>query len=225
MSPPAVDYFFLHHPLRRIASRVSHHVRREIFARFLDIIQPDAETRILDVGVTPDQDLPESNFFEALYPYKHRIVATGIEDASFLEEQYPGLSFIQTDGKTLPFADEEFDCVFCSAVLEHVGSTRQQQEFVAELVRVARSFFVTTPNRQYPIEFHTFLPVIHWLPKPVHQAVLRKLGMQFWASTQNLNLLTPGSLLRLFPRQTPVNLIRVYLAGFPSNLIAFGTRK
>ena len=188
----------------------------------MEIMKPDFDSMILDVGVTPDQKLPESNFFEALYPYKNRIVATSIEDASFLEKKYPGITFIQTTDSRLPFSDQQFDCVFCSAVLEHVGSRKQQQLFVGELVRVARSFFLSTPNRQYPIEFHTFLPIIHWLPQKYHQAILKKLGMHFWSHTRNLNLLTPRSLAGLFPSETQVTLFRIFLAGFPSNLIAFG---
>ena len=222
MSKPAIDYFSLHHPLRMLASRVSYHTRRKIFLRFLEIMKPGCDSLILDVGVTPDRKLPESNFFEALYPYKNRIVATSIEDAAFLENEYPGLTFIQATGYSLPFADDQFDCVFCSAVLEHVGDQRQQKLFVGELIRVARSFFLVTPNRQYPMEFHTFLPFIHWLPRKYHQAILEKLGMPFWSSTKNLNLLTPRSLTALFPAGIKVNLLRIFLAGFPSNLIAFG---
>ena len=36
-------------------------------------------------------------------------------------------------------------------------------------------FFITTPNRFYPIEFHTKLPLIHWLPKRIHRFILSKL--------------------------------------------------
>ena len=188
----------------------------------MDTMQPDEKTTILDVGVTPDRTLPESNFFEKLYPYKQQLTATSIEDASFLEQEYPGLTFVHTPDGKLPFEDQAFDIVFCSAVLEHVGNRQEQARFVRELLRVAKRFFLTTPNRGFPVEFHTFLPFIHWLPQPAHQAILRLLGLTFWAETKNLNLLTPTDLRELFPQNTDLRLQKHYLLGLPSNLIAWG---
>lgn len=190
--------------------------------RFIRVMAPTERTTVLDLGVSPDRALPESNFFEAAYPFKHRIVAASIEDAAFLEETYPGLRFERIARGPLPFADEQFDVVFCSAVLEHVGDRAAQRAFVAECVRVARRFFLTTPNRGFPVEFHTFLPFLHWLPQSVHQALLRSLGMGFWASTENLNLLTAGSLRALFPPCRELTVRRNRLFGLTSNLIAYG---
>lgn len=146
-----IDYFSINHPLRMTASRISFYVRLKIFSSFMNVMKPDIHTSILDIGVTPDQRLPESNFFESLYPYKDRIVATSIENASFLEEEYPGVTFIQTEKDRLPFKDQSFDIVFCSAVLEHVGDRGRQSRFVRELLRVSRKFFIITPNRQFPV--------------------------------------------------------------------------
>lgn len=221
----AVDYFSSGHPLRRAATEVAFRARKAMFDYFMRVIPVTPQATVLDVGVTPDRRLKDSNFFEQFYPYKNRITATSIEDAAFLEEQYPGLRFIQTTGVELPFADNSFDVVFCSAVLEHVGDRANQQKFVAELLRVSRHFFITTPNRQFPVEMHTFLPFLHWLPQPTHQAILRKLGMKFWAQTENLNLLAPSVLLKMFPAEAQVTLHRHRLLGLPSNLVAYGQSK
>ncbi len=222
MSRKAIDYFFLSHPLRGTASKIAFHVRKKIFKVFMDIMKPGEQTTILDVGVTPDRLLPESNFFEKLYPHKHQLTTTSIEDASFLEQEYPGLTFIHTPEGKMPFGNQHFDIVFCSAVLEHVGSREEQSRFVRELLRVGKRFFLTTPNRGFPIEFHTFLPFIHWLPQPLHQAMLRLLGMNFWAETKNLNLLTPASLRTLFPAHINLQIRKHYLLGLPSNLMVWG---
>ena len=40
----------------------------------------------------------------------------------------------------------------------------------------SRAALFTTPNRWFPVELHTFLPVVHWLPKPAFRRVLRTLG-------------------------------------------------
>jgi len=215
-----IDYFSLRHPLRRAASLVSYSARKKMFAHFVRAIDPSPKDRVVDVGVTPDRSLPESNFFEHLYPYKAQLTATSIEDATFLESTFPGLTFVQTVGTTLPFADNEFDIVVCFAVLEHVGNRDAQRAFVRELLRIGRKLYLTTPNRGFPVELHTFLPFLHWLPQALHQRVLRRLGFAFWAETANLNLLSRKELERFFPAEANVSITGHKLLGLTSNLIA-----
>lgn len=223
---PTIEYSVSsRHPLRRLASSFSYKVRKNIFNVFMEVMPITSQTKVLDVGVTPDQSLPEFNFFEQWYPYKNQITATSFEDASNLEEQYSGLRFIQTSQTGLPFEDNAFDIVFCSAVVEHVGDSHQQRLFIAELLRVAPHFFITTPNRSFPMEFHTFLPFFHWLPQPVYQAILRRIGLTFWAKTENLNLLTIRSFLKLFPAEVQLSVYRQRLFGMTSNLVIYGKKE
>jgi hypothetical protein len=191
-----------------------------MFAIVRDELRLDERTTIVDVGVTPDQTLPESNFFEALYEHKQNITATSIEDAQFLETVYPGVRFVRTDGTRLPFADDAFDVSLSFAVLEHVGTRERQQAFIRELTRVAPVAFLTTPDRSFPVEVHTFLPFIHWLPQRAHQRILTWLGLTFWAKTDNLNLLTASDIRRLTKELgLDVTIRRLRTAGFPSNLL------
>lgn len=222
MNVNTIDYFSLDHPLRHLASTISFYVRRKTFALFMKTMRPTPRSLVLDVGVTPDQTLPDSNSFELLYPYRDHLVVTSIEDASHLEQKYPGIRFVRTEKRGLPFLDKSFDIVFCSAVLEHVGGYDQQKLFVGELFRVSERFFIITPNRQFPMEFHTLIPFLHWLPLSLHRAVLRSLGMEFWSRTTNLNLLTPCSLRRIIDSALCARIKNQFLLGFPSNLIAYG---
>ncbi len=218
----SIDYFFSTHPLRRYASNISYHARRNMFDTFMRCMQPTEQSRILDIGVTPDQCLPESNFFEQCYPYPDQIVASSIENAANIEQSYPGVQFVQTGKQGLPFKDKAFDIVFCAAVLEHVGTREEQRAFITEIIRVSRGFFLTTPNRYYPIEFHTFLPLLHWLPQPWHQLLLRYAGLDFWAKTENLNLLSKKDIHSLFPASIPYTIATHKLWGLPSNLLVYG---
>ncbi len=193
-----------------------------MFARFMTLLQPQPDWLVLDVGVTPDQALPESNFFEQWYPYQHRIVATSIEDVQNIKAAWPPLRLVKTEKYRLPFADKAFDVVFCAAVMEHVGHRYQQHQFLLELLRVARRFFIITPNRWFPIEMHTFLPLLHWLPQPWHQSVLTSLKLDFWARTENLNLLDTPGLRSLFPDTVTPGIEKVRLLGMCSNLIFYG---
>ena len=113
--------------------------RRDSIRKFVSTMDPRPDATVLDVGVTPDQTAEDSNYFEQWYPHTEMITATSIEDASCLETQYPGLTFIRTAGTDLPFEDAEFDIAFSSGVIEHAGTRRQQQMFLAELLRWCRT--------------------------------------------------------------------------------------
>ena len=178
--------------------RVATHQRRKMFDSFLKATRISRNDTILDLGVTSDQSYDHSNYLEAWYPYKDQIVATGTDDARFLQQVYPGLRFVQADARKLPFEDRAFDFVHSSAVFEHVGGRQQQVQFLSELWRVARKgIFVTTPNRWFPIEFHTVLPLIHWLPASFYRRIFRTLGHDFFADEANLNLTSRRQLARM----------------------------
>lgn len=225
MNSNAIDYFFYGHPLTRVRSYFAMRARRNIFNFFMCTMQPSADSKIIDLGVTTDQSLPESNFFEELYPHKSKITAVSIEDAGFLENRYCGLKFIKIEkGEKLPFCDNCFDILFCSAVIEHVGDRESQIRFIMEALRIAKSFFLITPNRQFPLDIHTMIPFLHWLPLPLHQTILGRLGLDFWSRTENLNLLTPSAFITLFPKNLDLGLAYNKLLGLPSNIIVYGRK-
>ena len=43
-----------------------------------------------------------------------------------------------------------------------------------EIQRVAKSYFIQTPSYWFPIEPHFLRPFIHWLPKPLRVAWVRR---------------------------------------------------
>jgi hypothetical protein len=211
-----------------LAIRVATWQRRRMYARFLiDAGVSDGDS-ILDVGVTSDRSYDSSNYLEAWYPHKDRITAAGIDDASFLEREYPGLRFVHANGLRLPFTDRSFDVVHSSAVLEHLGGAQNQSAYVAECARVARkAVFLTTPNRWFPIEFHTLLPLAHWLPKRTFRWMLRHVGLGFFADETHLNLLSRRELEKLSAGSEGYvfSVSSVALLGWPSNLLLIGLRK
>ena len=183
-----------------------------------------ASDTILDVGATSDRSHDHSNCLEAWYLHKCKITAVGIDEgAAFLRHAYPGVRYVKGDGRSLPFADDSFDYVHSSAVLEHVGNAFQQMAFIAEARRVARKgVFLTTPNRWYPVEFHTVLPVVHWLPPKIFRRILVMIGKEFFASEENLNLLSAHQLRCMAKYLGFLDDFRVhgvYLAGFVSNVL------
>ncbi len=54
-----------------------------------------------------------------------------------------GRPLIEGDACALPFADQSFDFVFCSHIMEHIENL---EAFLAEIQRVGRAGYLETPN-------------------------------------------------------------------------------
>ncbi len=190
----------------RLADAVSLRSRKRKLRLFLDELQPTPETTVLDVGAD-ELGFGEGggcrtlNFFEELYPWPERITALGLQDGSAFRARYPDVRYVQGDALALPFEDGAFDVVFSNAVIEHVGGRERQRRFVSEALRVGRSVFLTTPNRLFPVEVHTGLPLVHWLPERAAARVYARLGRD---TGGDLHLLSRRSFASLFPGRVRV---------------------
>jgi hypothetical protein len=188
--------------LGELAARASLWNRRRKLALFMETMRPGPETRIVDVGVgdTPFGTEPgvaaTHNFFEALYPWPGQITAVSDVPLPNFGQAFPSIRTVVANGLELPFADDEFDLAFSNAVVEHVGGRQDQRRFVAELCRVAPRVFVSTPNRWSPVETHTLVPLVHWLPRPRADRAMHALRRDNW---DGVELLSKAELLALFP--------------------------
>ncbi len=142
--------------------------QEKIYQRFVERFRPAPDVRILNVGVNADLAHRHQYFLESRYPHQDRITACGLETDREYARLFPEAEYVQVfRDQPLPFADGAFDLAFCSAVVEHVGSRANQRQFVEDVVRVAKASFFTTPNRWYPFDLHTQLPLLHYLPEIV----------------------------------------------------------
>lgn len=194
------------------------------FDLFTELMCPSSSDAVLDLGVT-DRAGRSANFFEERYPWPERITAVSPWPASEFARSFPHVRLEIADGRQLPFADGEFDLGFSNAVIEHVGSRVDQRRFVGELVRTCRRVFLSTPNAAFPIDPHTLLPFVHWLPRALRHPLLRMTGNARWASEAALNPLGADALIGLFPVDTEVRLVRQRVLGMTTVLIAVTTAR
>jgi SAM-dependent methyltransferase len=185
----------------RVVDAVSLRSRKRKLELFLDELRPTPETTVLDVGADElgfgqGDGCGTLNFFEELYPWPERITALGLHDGTGFRARYPAIPYVQGDACALPFEDGAFDVVFSNAVIEHVGRREQQRRLVSEALRVGRRVFLTTPNRAFPVEVHTRLPFVHWLPDRVSHPLYDLAGKR---SAKEIELLSSRSLASLFP--------------------------
>jgi hypothetical protein len=193
--------------------------RDRIYADFLRCCHPSPSDAILDVGVS-DVVTDGANTIERKYPYPHRITAAGLGPAEDFRTAFPAVSYVQIKGnRPLSFPDQTFDIATSNAVLEHVGSRANQASFIAEMMRVARQVFITIPNRYFPIEHHTAIPLLHFSDF-TFTAACDWLGKSEWADEGNLILISRERLRRLLPAEleATIGYTGISLGPFSSNL-------
>ena len=213
------DYFQYQKPWEGLFVRLCIAARRQMIDHFVSGLHPGEQTRVLDVGIT-SHAREDSNFFVKWYPYPGRLTCVGLDSSNRIKQLFPHLRYVQIAPGPLPFQDKAFDIGVSSAVIEHVGDRKAQRDHIRELLRVCRNIFVTTPNCYFPIEPHTMLPLLHYLPAPLWRKTLNILRRQFYASEEKLNPLSANQLQNLFPKEANLSIKKVRLLGLPTNLVA-----
>jgi SAM-dependent methyltransferase len=174
-------------PLARLAGPAAARARARRHARFFPLAQLPKGGAVLDVGCG----------VLGLRAQEPELEITGLDVVE--RPAYPG-PFVRADpADGLAFADDAFDLVYCSSVVEHVPPARRAA-FAAELRRVGRGWFVQTPAFGFPLEPHSLLPGAHWLPVPLRRAYWR-LGVT--GGWEEISLLRRSELESLFGRALP----------------------
>ncbi len=177
----------------------------------------DPSWRVLDLGGGTGDHI------NLIMPdHRNVVIADLLEDELAVARERYGYDTVQFDGSgKLPFADKQFDLVFCSSVIEHVTGPKEemiattdgsvfgevawthQEAFANEIRRVGRRYYVQTPHRHFVIESHSWLPgAIVALPRPAQIRLLRRVSQSnFWPKTTlpDWNLLIPRDMQDLFP--------------------------
>jgi hypothetical protein len=229
--PEGIDYFNRGHWLTGVQNVISLRARRRMFELWRSRAWVAAEESILDVGATPDTERRDSNCMLPWFQAEGlRLSLYSPEDVSHLAATLPGVGILSSEGGSrIPAADSSYDWVSSSAVIEHVGSAEQQEAFLRDCGRVAkRGLFLTCPNRWHWLEFHTKLPLLHWLPRTWHRALLRRLGLPLWASESHLRLVGRRELeamaMRALGREWSVEVGSIWTLAMPSNLVLIASR-
>jgi len=151
------------------------------------------------------------------------------EHIEHIKKVYPEVNGVvgnACDG--LPWPDGYFDVVYCNAVIEHLGTLSRQRKLASEIMRVGRGWFVTTPNRWYPFEFHLRLPLVTWLPfhgyhwasRLIHyNHVEKKYTYLSGICDEELRLMTVRELRCCFPDS---KIVRQRVTFMPETLVAVG---
>ena len=189
------------HPLYNLFRPYFQRKRHQMFYR---LMKPLNRERILDVG-------GDHWFWSVAAECKPHVTCLNlyIPQVVYDTKQF---SYVQGDGRQLPYSDKEYDIVFSNSTIEHVGTFDDQYKFASEIRRTGKRYWVQTPNKRFFMEPHLITPFIHYLPQRFQEKLIRHFtiwGLVTKPSKEQINnflasirLLTREEMKRLFPDGT-----------------------
>jgi len=198
--------------------------------KFISIIKSEIENKgffdILDIGTTQD-NYPSSNLIiKNLNNFqKYKSISDQKIKSNFFSKSLQKSITQELSSNEI----EEFssDVVISNATIEHVGNYLEQVKMIENIIKLTKKvFIIITPNRMHPIEFHSKIPFLHWLPKNLHRKILSKVGLEYFSKEENLNLLKSSDLINMMKNFETVKYHLSYsrFLLFKSNLILVGKK-
>ncbi len=178
--------------------------RRRRMKHFYATFRPTPQTRLLDIGGHPQTWTFEARSCE---PVPVTLVNLRFPNpAAFSDSRFTA---VHGDATDLPFESQSFDIAYSNSVIEHLTTWERQQAFASEARRVAKSLWIQTPARHFPIEPHLLTPFFQYLPRRLQVRVARHFtlwGLLSKPSATQVNefisqirLLTLQEMKHLFP--------------------------
>ncbi len=203
--------------LVRAATGYSERARAGRAEIFRELFKIDEDTKVLDLGSENGVHIEQVLAGSGIKPENVYIADIDREAVDEGSRRFGFTPIVVDESGPLPFPDKFFDIVHCSSVLEHVTvpkrdiwaihserqfrklSTDAQSAFSQEIRRIGKQYYVQTPNKWFPIESHSWLPFVGWLPRRLLIPFLR-LTNSFWVkkTSPDWNLLDAKGLSRMF---------------------------
>ncbi|MCA8953346.1 MAG: class I SAM-dependent methyltransferase [Planctomycetes bacterium] len=212
-------------PVTSLFNRLSKRSRELKMALLREHVPLRGDERILDIGSQVDN---QSRQILERVEHKSNVTAINLlgDHLDEIQQAYPGIHVMRANACELPFADQAFDLVYSNAVIEHVGDFEAQKRMADEVRRVGKRWFITTPNRWFPFEFHVRMPLISWLPPRMMHKAARVWGYnhmqrryQSGCDYSDVQLMTASQLQRAFPDS---RILKPRVTVWPETLVVVG---
>jgi hypothetical protein len=175
--------------------------RMELFDKFCSEL--GMNLKVADIGGTfyhwKDQ--------EALL---RKIELTLINISDEAEELPSNVTFVKADARALDsIAEAEFDVAYSNSVIEHFSTFDEQKLVAGNIMRIAKNYFVQTPNHNFPVEPHFLFPYFQMLPLTMKKTLVKKFALGWYEKQSDdrsahmlvtsIRLLNLKELKELFP--------------------------
>lgn len=186
------------------ANSLSNKMRRRRFDKFQQLFNLlPRPVKIIDVGGT-------AQFWEQVGFAGRTDVSIVAINLAAGESKFDNISIVEGSAYDLrEYADNEFDIAFSNSVIEHLFTFENQVKMANEVQRVAKAYWVQTPNFWFPMEPHFHVPGWQWLPMSVRISLIQKRRCGWRGPYSNkkearkaveeVRLLSRGEMKRLFP--------------------------
>ncbi len=223
-------------PIPKAVNWFSGRARQKRATVFRNSFSLDANTKILDLGSENGSHIHSVLNGTKVDPKNVYIADICSEAVNEGNKLYGYNAATINEGEPLPFPDRFFDILSCSSVIEHITvpkdqvwslssgsefkrrSLHRQQQFAKEIKRLGRQYFVQTPNKYFPIESHTWLPIVAYIPRPILLPILRltnRIGVK--KTNPDWYLLNENEFSNLFQNS---NVLKEKVLGLTKSLIA-----
>jgi hypothetical protein len=208
---------------------LSQRLRERRFARFEALVaRMPGPVRVIDVGGTHE-------LWEQAGWADRPGVSVTLVNIVAQPQRHENLVPVVGDATNLADVDDGgYDIAFSNSVIEHLFTHDNQAAMAREVRRVARAYWVQTPNFWFPMEPHFLVPGWQWLPEAARVAILRRRGVGWMGRcpdpqearerVREVRLMRRRELGRLFPGATLVperfgGLVKSWTAigGFPAS--------
>jgi hypothetical protein len=173
-----------------VLGRMTGPLRRRRVRLFVEQLRLGPHHRVLDLGSE------DGSYLGTSYPHPENVLLGDIDEgpmkAGVVRYGLRGYRVISPEGP-LPFGDQEFDAVWCNSVIEHVTLPRSELErvedeafchradehqfaFAREIARVGKRYLVQTPYIHFPVESHSWLPLVQYLSQERRWRLSRRLS-------------------------------------------------
>ena len=210
----------------KFTDNIIHKKRLEIISIIKGELENKSLIDILDVGTTQDDSQSSNLIIKNLNNFqKYKSISDQkIKSDFFCKSLEKSITQELSSNEIEEFSS---DVVISNATIEHVGSYLEQLKMIENIIKLTKKIFIiVTPNRMHPIEFHSKIPFLHWLPKKLHRKVLSIFGLKYLSREENLNLLKSSDLINMMKNFENVKYDIRYLRFllFKSNLILIGKK-
>jgi len=142
-----------------------------------------------------------------------------------LDTKRKKLTMIKADARKLPFKTGVFQMISLLSVLEHIPEKRDTLSEVFRVLDKHGVILIQIPNRYFPIELHSGLPMINYIPNEVvRKKLLKMVGADDWFLT--VDIPSFKGLVRLIKQANPqAHIVSAEKIVFPTNMLLPTVRK
>lgn len=155
-------------------------LRRKRFSIFLKLVEGlPKPVRVLDIGGT-------TGYWKAMGYDDPSDIEVTLANLDPQEVTKPNFRSVVSDAANLrEFGDKEFDVAFSNSVIEHLGTLDRQQAMAEAVFRVAKRYYLQTPNFWFPIEPHFLFPGFQFLPLSLRVGLLKRMNLGWVMKKEN----------------------------------------